>query len=142
MRVLWLCQLINPVGKPNYWHPVIIELMPALGSMPVMEWVTMDGNDPNPFAIGVAELDTVQQSAVELDTRVAMFIESEWNGRWVDAAPARRSRWALVLSALNEPTPHGADSVLDAMNIIIGRLGPNKSLAYLADRVLARQGVG
>ena len=142
MRVLWLCALTNPPGKANYWHPVILDVLSALGDLPVIEWVTMDGNNTNPFAIGVAELDTIQQTAVELDARVAILIESEWKGQWSDALLTRRVRWGFILTTLNETTPQGADSVQDTMNVIIDRLGPTKSLAYLADRVLARQGVG
>ncbi len=65
-RVLFICDVVELVDRPNYWQPAMLDVYNSVGPFPLVWSIERTRN----LAVGLADVTAAQQTAINADARI------------------------------------------------------------------------
>lgn len=119
---------------PNTWLPKIVELQSTVGGFP-LRWTTTTGLLPKPWAVGVAEMSTVQADAIDAEPSMHVYPAAAATSRFNSLPNAVRTRINAFFDDAGVARPAPTETVRELLTRLIKAVEPAKDLDSVASEL-------
>lgn len=121
--------------RPQFFDPIIVNILHASGQPVHIKWTSKNRDATTAYACGVANVSPEQLTAIEADNRCHIIRLSARQNRFNALPPAARSYINTLFAEEGLVAPSNNESLTDVYDRLVQHFGPQKTLAYLEQRV-------